>query len=89
MEARELKQPIKITEDRLMSLGFDVDFKLRGVTIYSLDKSGITLQLTENGTVSYVSVGIQRIDDGSLFKYIYHIQDLYHALTRKELTTIK
>jgi hypothetical protein len=86
--ALEYVEPVQINSEWLVRFGFYVGFRLRGVTIYSLDISGITLQLKENGNVSYVSVGIQRIDDGSLFKNINQIQNLHHDLTGKELELV-
>ena len=74
-------QPIPLTEDWLVKLGFDKDNTIYNIGI---DKKG-SIYWSERG-ILYISESIElNYAFQSECKYVHQLQNLYFALTQKEL----
>ena len=75
--------PVPINEEVLLKLGLTFEREIGVLKVYQVKEGVITVML-RNDAVTYVSVGQQRVDDGSVIKYAHRLQNLYYSLTNEE-----
>lgn len=80
--------PVDIDGQILLMLGFSFERKIGALKVYQIKEGVITIML-RNKEVTYVAVGQQRVDDGSVIKYAHRLQNLFYSLTNEEFDLTK
>ena len=74
--------PIPLTEEWLLKFGFELQQKDELIIVYSIVKIQVVSSITEDKEISLILYGDECI---SHLKYVHQLQNLYFALTGKEL----
>ncbi len=88
-------EPIELTEEWLLKFGFEfIKFKdssncCGGGYFYdSLDKDVFRFKILENGKFKIIWYNLNGVRINSMsINYVHQMQNIYYALTKKELTT--
>ena len=80
----QIVNPIPLTEEWLLKFGFVYEIYDRSnLNIFRF--SNLEIHFNKDKVVS-VYVGVQRVDNGKTINAVHQLQNLYFALTQKELT---
>lgn len=78
-EDDKIIQPIPLTEEWLLKFGFELDIEDDGY-----QKGKYKVSVSDEGCLFFIYIGYYP-EEIAEFKYVHQLQNLYHALTGKEI----